>query len=149
MGSLSHFAQIYGPLPGKTFSGLTPVVDVPRHKPRANEQLLLEREKYQREKFLGFTSQELVQLDVITNRELKVPNLQNAIHRIMQYDRWEGPPPFPRQARSSLMPLIGGNGYWTVQNQPIWTVLKPILKLASRSLVSVHLLPWVRACYEE
>lgn len=145
---LSTFAQKYGPLPRQNHSGLTPLApSFPWPRTKNLQNPLLQREAHQRNVLMGFTSQELAQLDIISDRDLKEPNLQNAIHPIMARNRWEGQPPHPRYYRDYMYPLLSGKGFWTVGNPDVWKVLEPCLRLASRFLMSMHCLPWVRVWY--
>ena len=146
---LTEYAKKYGPVAGQTFSGITPVSPTfPQPKTKESRLLALARDEYQRLTLGGFTARDLAHLDVITSRKLKHANLQNGILSIMGRDRWETRPPNPRWQRNHLYPLKDGTGFWTVDNPAVWAVLEPCLKLASRHLIAMNCLPWVRIMFE-
>lgn len=138
------FARKYGPKNGTHRSGFTPLEYLfPRQIPDSEKQSIRDREDFQRRELCGFTTRELAQLDVISDRELKKGNLENCIHPLLARDRWENEPPQPSFTRDYLYPLHNENGLWSSDNPDVWRVLEPCLKLASRFLVSMHALPWV------
>jgi hypothetical protein len=114
--------------------------------PSKNEQLETHRiEKFQRHELYGFTTNELAQLDCLPLRDLRQGNLSpNAILPILQRGNWETTPQYPDWDRIHLYPLHNGNGMWVASNDDVWKVLEPICSLATRMLLSAHLLPWVR-----
>jgi hypothetical protein len=142
---LTEYATKYGPIPGERFSGITPMTPTfPQPRTKELRQAMLAREEFQRQALGGFTSQELANLDVFTLRNLKDGNLQNGILSVMARDRWETRPPNPRWKRNHMYPLKDGSGFWTVDNPGVWAVLEPCLRLATRHLMSMCCLPWVR-----
>jgi hypothetical protein len=94
-------------------------------------------ENFQKEQLRGFTTEELIELDAITNRGLKPSSLNTPIHPLLDRDRWDAKPYI-------VYPVEGGNGNWDASNDQVWATMKPILRLAS--LFSIDLLkhPWVR-----
>jgi hypothetical protein len=82
-------------------SGFTPLQDtfptIPRDQEQyhAQAQLRADIEKFQRDSLYGFTSRELADLDVITNRRLKPSTLPTMLHPLFRRERWETEPPDP------------------------------------------------------
>lgn len=142
---LTVFAQKYGPYPGQTFSGLTPIApQFPGPQTKEANQLRIEKENWQRQACWGFTTRELAQLDVFSSRKLNDESLQNGILPLMARDRWETKPPSPHWKRDFLYRMKDGTGLFTVDNADVWRVLEPCVRLASRHVTSIHCLPWVR-----
>ena len=104
-------------------------------------------EKWQRGIFYGFTSRELDQLDCLPTRELKSSNLRNSILPILQRENWEKAPAQPDLTRDHLYPMQNGRGMWSADNNVVWSVMEPIVRLASRILTSIHVTPWVILCH--
>lgn len=102
----------------------------------------LDRSGAQRITFYGFTTEELQQLDCLPTRELQAGNLQNGILPIMYRENW-ATGRLPDWDRFNLYPLKNGNGHWQASHAYVWNLIQPCLRLASRMLLSVHLLPWV------
>jgi hypothetical protein len=100
-------------------------------------------ESIQRERLKQFTSSELARLDCLPTRELRPGNLANGILPIYQRQNWEVTPPQPDFTRDSLYPLEDGNGLWIATNDAVWAIMQPSLQMASRMVMSLHLLPWV------
>ncbi|KUJ10907.1 uncharacterized protein LY89DRAFT_252084 [Mollisia scopiformis] len=98
----------------------------------------------QKEQFYGFTSEELGYLDCLPTRELKLSTLNNGIMSTLRRDNWENTPS-PEYRRSYMYALEDGNGLWSAANDFVWNSLQPSLILASRILMSVHLMPWFDA----
>jgi hypothetical protein len=105
-----------------------------------NEKIM----EIQKEKLCGFTSRELVDLDVYTTRELKAGDLDNPMIPMLSLDNWEKKA--FRQLKRQSLPSLGsaGNGPWKASNALIYAQLEIPLRLASRILTSIHLVPWVR-----
>jgi hypothetical protein len=145
----TQFAQKYGPKDESHESWYTPLEYLfPRRISDAEREAITTREDFQRRELYGFTTRELAQLDVISDRTLKPGNLKNGIHPLVARDRWEDKPPQPSFTRDYLYPLKNGNGYWSSENPAVWRVLEPCLRLASRFLLSMHALPWVEVSAE-
>ncbi|TVY83745.1 hypothetical protein LSUE1_G001148 [Lachnellula suecica] len=133
-------------------SGLTPVdslfpVDLKKPTGKALQDRKLDRrmEDYQRANLYGFTTRELVELDAITSRNLKTPNISNNILPVMGKDRWEIQPD-TQYGRTGSYPIGKGySGDWNVRNPIVWAAIQPSLRLASRMLMNFHLLPWFDA----
>lgn len=141
---LTEFARKYGVLTGTHRSGLTPDEgSIPYiGSPVDTWDPKLAR-SYQRSLFQGFTSEELQRLDCLPTRELKPGNLQNQVLPIMGRGTWDAGP-LPDYDRDFFYPLQDGNGLWDVSSRDdIWNALQPCLILASRILMSAHLMPWV------
>jgi len=134
-------------------SGLTPIDTLFPADPKnlSREEKLVQAQnkeiaEFQQEKFSGFTTRELVDLDVWTTRKLKAGDLQNPIISLLERQNWETGP-YPEVHRSQLPSLrnsTGEVGDWTAANDKIWEALKPAVQIASRVLDSIHLVPWVR-----
>lgn len=142
---LTPFARQYGPVHNANYSLITPVA--PRYPVKETPEQVqhrIIRENYQRRGFCGFTSRELAQLDVISTRDLKPSDFNHGIIPILAKDRWEIQGPAPVWKRSYLYPIASGQGFWSVDNPDVWRVLEPCLLLASRYMMSMHCLPWVR-----
>ena len=80
-------------------SGFTPLQNefptIPGAQDHAQAQLRADLEKFQRDSLYGFTSRELADLDVITNRRLKPSTLPIMLHPLFRRERWETEPPDP------------------------------------------------------
>jgi len=104
-------------------------------------------EKFQQDNLYWFTTRELIDLDAISTRTLKsLDLLHNPIHPVFAKSRWERTPDhrFGRQP-DSLYPIGKGYpGYWVADNDIVYNAIEPSLRLASRMLLSSHMLPWVR-----
>lgn len=145
---LTEYARIYGPKGNESYSGLTPIALMfPEKQTKEEREYMQGREAFQRDNLLGFTSRELAELDVISSRKLKDGNLRNGILPIMERDRWETRPPYPHWRRNHLYKVTNAPGYWSVDNPDVWRVLEPCLRLASRYVMSMHCLPWVRVLH--
>jgi hypothetical protein len=142
MANLTPFARKYFPAPDhqqtnffQTKSLLTPLS--PRND-ISSEDAGARAEKYQREALSGYTTRELMDLDAITFRELNPISLQNPINEIMSRDRWtlRDYPPHP---------IAGGsaNDHWESNNELVWSLMEPCLRLASRMFSNMHKHPWV------
>lgn len=99
-------------------------------------------EDFQRQKLWGFTTRELIQLNAISTSSLKPASLENVVIPLLSKQRWEKTPP-DAFTRTSLYPLENGEGVWIMDNPVVERVMEPILRLASRILISSHMLPWV------
>ncbi|PVH87444.1 hypothetical protein DL98DRAFT_249087 [Cadophora sp. DSE1049] len=92
-------------------TGFTPVAPtfpslptIPELSP-AKQSYNADAQKFQRRYLKGFTTQELVDLDVITSARLKPGTLANRpLHRLFQSSRWERVPSWNHQRRH-LYPL--------------------------------------------
>ncbi|TVY46902.1 hypothetical protein LOCC1_G002198 [Lachnellula occidentalis] len=137
---------------GHSRSGLTPIeslfpINVNRLslEERHEQQLDKDYEEFQKRLLYNFTTRELVDLDAISSRSLKSPDLSNYTHRIMAQRRWETKADVSF-GRTGLYPI--GNGYpgdWVASNPIVWTAILPCLRLASRMIMNLHMLPWFDA----
>ncbi|KUJ17619.1 uncharacterized protein LY89DRAFT_546953, partial [Mollisia scopiformis] len=100
-------------------------------------------EKHQRSNLYGFTTRELTELDCMPTREVKPADVQSYIIPLLQRQTWETVPVQPDFQRTRLYPLKNGNGNWVASNDVVWQVMEPCVRLASQTLMSAHLLPWV------
>jgi hypothetical protein len=141
---ISEFARMYGPYKDTAHSRFTPVeYSFPRHITQEEVETSEKREIFQRKRLRGFTTEELAALDTISDRKLKDGNLRNGIHPVLARDRWENAPLTSSFQRTQLYPVEGGTGLWSSDNDEVWRVLEPCMKLASRILLSIHVLGWV------
>lgn len=131
----------YGPK--STKSGFTPVDYLfPSNSTEANSVKILRIEEYQRSKLFGFTTRELTQLDAISSRKLRPATLRNGIIPLLRKERWEKVQP-DAFTRRDLCEMKDGKGKWSLHNPVVERVMMPSLRLASRVLMSAHVLPWV------
>ncbi|KAF7855419.1 hypothetical protein EAF04_010162 [Stromatinia cepivora] len=131
-------------------SGLTPLAPLfPRARVDAEEIAMRNQiEDFQREKFEGFTARELADMDVITDRRLKDSTLDNPIMPLVRMQRWELKPHQPDLTRNYMYPLmIDGqqHGDWSMHNPLVYEKMKPVLQLATRTIMSMYTLPWFAA----
>lgn len=100
---------------------------------------------YQRARLFGFTTEELSRLDCLPTRELKPGNLQNGIVPLLRRERWEYTPRRPDLDRDYMYTYMvaGTYEFWWAGNDVVWAALEPALLLASRIIMSTHLMPWV------
>ncbi|KAE9369944.1 hypothetical protein N431DRAFT_345678 [Stipitochalara longipes BDJ] len=126
-------------------SGFSPTEYVLPSIGTTENAITVEIEKFQRANIYGFTSRELGELDCLPTRELEPGNLQNGIIPILRRERWERFPAQPDLTRDHLYPLQNGNGMWSGDNPEVWAILEPVVKLASRMLMSIHVMPWFDA----
>jgi hypothetical protein len=147
---LTQWASRYGPAAeGMDFSGYTPadlafpkyVIGNTTEAARMGDIEIIE--EFQRTRLYGFTTRELGDLDCLPTRELAPSDLKNPIIPLLRRDRWEVIPIQPDFTRTNLYPLKNGRGNWIAANDEVWKILKPVLILASRMLMSSHNLPWV------
>ncbi|KAL2071981.1 hypothetical protein VTL71DRAFT_11324 [Oculimacula yallundae] len=102
-------------------------------------------EEYQRSLLRGFTTRELGQLDCLPTRELITSNLPAFILPMLRIEHWETTPAQPDFLRDNLYPLANGQGMWVASNPVVWSILQPILALATKMLTSLYVLPWFDA----
>ncbi|KAH6671057.1 hypothetical protein B0J14DRAFT_484849, partial [Halenospora varia] len=99
-------------------------------------RLAKERKSYQREWLNGFTSKELRDLGAAEDADTKPSELSAGnvpIHPLYRRRNW----------LPSNLPLGHGlDGDWDADNDTLWTVLEPILRLASLFLSNSHVWPW-------
>ncbi|TAQ89685.1 hypothetical protein B7494_g1969 [Chlorociboria aeruginascens] len=128
-----------GPLRAAGHSGFTPI---PADFPGQNFPFRREIEGYQKSKFLGFTTSELADLDIISERSLKPSDLNNPILPMFRKQKWQAsnnphyPGQFARLSHQSRFGKITGH------NLQVWAALKPVLRLATLILNSAHMLPF-------
>jgi hypothetical protein len=158
MANLTRYAEKYGvgpkengtPIFGPGKSGLTPLSpDNPytRLNQTATE-VREDLEAYQRSVFLGFTSRELFDLDIITSRQLREISINAPIHPIFGKYRWESSvrKDYTRQSLYTLPGKLVGNAQdsvWVAQNPVVWRVLEPSLRLASVMIENLPKTSWV------
>ncbi|CAD6448946.1 32e08ef6-91e6-4d55-b3cf-1f6e4e45f465 [Sclerotinia trifoliorum] len=101
---------------------------------------------YQRNELFLFTTRELKDLDAVCDRPLKKSTLTPGIIPLLRRDRWEDRPS-TAWLRTDSIPIRGDplGGKWQSSNDRVWNVLKPIVTLASRFIMSSKNLPWFDA----
>ncbi|KAA8571431.1 hypothetical protein EYC84_001432 [Monilinia fructicola] len=141
----------YGPWKrNPNISGLTPLPSL-FPKARVDPEELNARmriEKFQRKILHTFTARELADMDVITDRELSSPSLGNPVMPMLRQNRWEIKPSQPQFTRDNMYPLIIDGemkGEWSMHNPLVFEIMKPILKIATRTINSMYTLPWFGA----
>ncbi|KAL2070610.1 hypothetical protein VTL71DRAFT_13636 [Oculimacula yallundae] len=99
-------------------------------------------ETFQRSKLNGFTTQDLVDLDVITDAKLKPSTLRTdrRIHRLFQGIRWETRPSRDHQRRNvyDLPKRDNLSGTWTYSNPLVQKAIQPALRIATQIMESVY-----------
>ena len=99
-------------------------------------------EEYQKSLFRGFTTQMLIDVDAITNRELKPNDLNDPLHPLLDRRRWKKLP----QAELDSLPynyVPGPLGPWSASIDSVWNALLPSLRLVSILLKKHCEHPWV------
>ena len=148
MASPTPYAKLFGSAPstlglGRNHSGLTPLGPPPLHPSTSDLPNNIRRgvEEYQKSQLRGFTTQMLVDVDAITNRELKPSDLQ-VLNPLFQRHRWNRP---PQGYLESLVPnhVPGLTDPWNAHIDSVWTALHPCLCLASAILERLYSHPWV------
>jgi hypothetical protein len=142
---LIPWAKRYGAMPNSHKSGLTPIEYLfPGQISAAKQKEIDQSVMFQQLRLYGFATRELRQLDALCTRDLVQGNLQNGIVPFLQRSCWEKVHARPDFHRAHLYPVKGGTGMWIADNDEVWTVLEPCVRVASQILMSTDLLPWVR-----
>ncbi|CZR51059.1 uncharacterized protein PAC_00934 [Phialocephala subalpina] len=118
-------------------SGFTPTLPVNEYNSRL--------ERHQRTYLLhGFTARELVDLGAYPDPNAKLTDLQSDPHELFDRKNWVKP---GNRDRIPILPIIASGdeyslgptpGYWHAENPAVWSILTPILKLASRYISNIH-----------
>jgi hypothetical protein len=111
-------------------------------------------ENYQREHLKGFTTRELMDIDVISDRTMKLSSLTGPVLELFR--RWE-----------SEENAIHGTGHgrdrayyfdqllhqptdiegpWVMENLLVNKAMQPVLRIATYMLESQHIIPWFSDC---
>jgi len=150
MAKKTPYAKQFGSAPawlglGRDHSGLSPVdprppllpsqLDIPRKTRKAIE-------KYQRDCLRGFTTQMLIDIDAITNRELKANDLNSPLHPLVERSRWAT---LPQMYLTSLAPnyIPSPTEIWSASIDSVWNAMLPSLRLLSILLRKLCDHPWV------
>ncbi|CZT51943.1 uncharacterized protein RSE6_13170 [Rhynchosporium secalis] len=155
MSAPTSYALKYGTFPGgppgSGKSGLTPIGPAFYNAQSTTQAIRDESEKYQRKVLMGYTSQDLQELDCLTNRQLKPIDLTNQIWPIFQQNKWvpENNPVYDLR-ESTLGPDQYGNARlgtiaWDANEPKIWKHLEPCLRLSCQILSRLESLPWFDA----
>ena len=91
------------------------------------EAILILRSSVEKEKFFSFTTKDLLELDVISLRSFKKCNLINPIVPFLRRNQWDNGTHAHKVAFDS-------KGPFTAHHPTVWTLLEPVLILASRML---------------
>ena len=140
---LTAWAQRYGPWPNHSKSHLTPTPHpCPDLDNTYDSAEIANTERWQRGQLNGFTTRELANLDALCIRDIDAGSLDHAILPLIDRNKWEKIPPQPEFTRNTLYQMDGG-GDWSMHNDEVWEMMKPVLRLATRYLLSASSLPWV------
>ena len=130
---------------GKDHSGLSPLD--PCHVLLPSQQVMSQKtreriEEYQKAHFRGFTTQMLIDIDAITNRELNANDLNDPLHPLLWRCRWSI---LPKDKLDALpFDYIPDTGdMWSASLDSVWNVLLPSLRLVSILLKKHCEHPWV------
>jgi hypothetical protein len=96
--------------------------------------------RYQASYLESFKTRELNLANAITHDGIKISDLQ-AIHPILQRDRWETE--LPRHLVFYPVVAPGKTGFWVASNDDVWDVLVPCLALALKFIYLFHLWQWL------
>lgn len=107
-------------------------------------------EDWQRHFLAGFTTRELQELDVITNRPFNTSPLTQDILPIMNREKWRLKPDkkiaVGPLTKKGLVPSKNiGQGFWDAKNDLVWDHLRPILQLTSLLVNQTIEHPWFDA----
>tara|TARA_R110002033_G_scaffold170549_1_gene213320 strand:- start:496 stop:1002 length:507 start_codon:yes stop_codon:yes gene_type:complete len=143
---LSEWAKKYGPgteipsIPPGLRSGLAPISRIGLGRFILSEEekkLAEENEVFQRHHLLQFTTQELKDLDIISERRFAPSTIQAHIVPFWSRGNWydgnlsaNGAP-----LRTYPLPAPYFNSTWVGTDDAVWGLLQPILTLASMMLV--------------
>jgi len=146
-----------GPLFPETYMGIKSTL---KRKQSTNDETIkrLRGEVYQKEVLRGFTTQDLVELDVISNRQLKASTLDNPIYPILARNRWMTSADNRMDPTNLVIEYGTGPGNtpggstqkiasWMAADDMVWETIKPCLHLASHVLTKLPSHPWVSFKY--
>lgn len=150
MTEKSKYAMKYGEwvgAPGR--SGLTPLpLSFPNLMPTREEaemQLTNEQiKRFQLGLFSFYTTRDMMDSGVLTTRKMRSNNLTNSISDCLE--NWETEDTVdPEFSRRSVYHIAGQpeGSNWVAHNPLVKPLLDPILRLTSRILHNMHMLPWV------
>lgn len=117
-------------------SGLTPLSPMPS---AAEDKAGWSRlEAFQRRQFYGFTTQELIDVGAFSLAPVNHKPLENPIHPVFARSRWVAKP-------KKIYNIENGYGSvpWSGQNDDVWAILQPSLRLATFILNKLDDHPWV------
>jgi hypothetical protein len=110
-----------------------------------------EKEAFQRRKLYNFTSRELVELDAISERGLKTPNLDEVIVPWLGFANWDNSVVTasillddPAEPEGYIDDDEDRREFWQADNPNVRKVLTPVLILASRMIDIIANGPLVR-----
>jgi hypothetical protein len=132
------FFRKKGTLPVILKSGLTPLGLLPS---AAEDKAGWTRlEAFQRGKFFGFTTQELIDLGAFSLAPLDHKPLETPIHPIFARSHWTAKP-------VKIYNIENGYGSvpWSAQIDDIWAILQPSLRLVTCIMNKLDNHPWVGA----
>jgi hypothetical protein len=100
--------------------------------------MLILRSSVEKYELFTFTTKDLLELDVISLRTFKKSNLRIPILPFLRRYQWDN-------GTHTHKVSFDSKGFFTAHNPTIWTILEPVLVLASRML-TVRILG-TRSCY--
>lgn len=150
MAKRTSYLKQFGAAPrrlglGKNHSGLSPLDPCHILLPSQQDMSQKDRERiedYQKAHFRGFTTQMLIDIDAITNRELNANDLNDPLHPLLQRSRWSI---LPKDKLDALpFDYIPDTGdMWSASLDSVWNALLPSLRLVSILLKKHCDHPWV------
>lgn len=150
MAAKTPYCRLLGPAPAtlglrNTHSGMSPLGPPPLQGFESKDKGALRKrvEEYQKRRMRGFTTQMLVDLDAITNRELKPNDIATVLDPIFRKDRWVQLPSVYIDSLPSNH-ILNLTDPWSVQMNSVWDALYPVLCLTSVMLKHIYRHPWVR-----
>jgi hypothetical protein len=93
-------------------------------------------EQYQRDQLYDFTTQELVDLDVVSSRKLKASNLGGEIIPFLRQNRWYDGNRVAGETVRTYPFREDPKQRWLGINPNVWKILKPSLLIATRMFTS-------------
>lgn len=100
-------------------------------------------ERYQRQNLVGFSADELYDLEAIEKPNAKQNTLTNEVHPIFQRANWKTGPAFTYYGEKIWR--SDGQGFWDIADDAVWEYLLPSLRIASRLISNCHIFPCMRA----
>ena len=150
MAAQTPYCKLFGPAPTtlglpNNHSGMSPLgpPSFRGSQSKAQDAIRERVEAYQKRHLVGFTIQMLVDLDAITNRELKPNDIATVLDPILAKNRWERlPPAYINNLAPNHIPKLSDP--WGVEINSVWNAMYPALCLTSVVLKHIYKHPWVR-----
>ena len=125
----------------QTRSGFTPVkpslplLGAQNLPTTAQLQEELKTQDFQRERLYDLTTQQLIDIESISDAPMKPSSLQDVIIPFLRQDNWW----IGNEQGFKGYPIGAGKGIWAASNPDVWDILKPCLYVASRMLSLDHM----------